>query len=106
MTGPIGRRQFVASAGGTLFCTLAGHKLTSNAHVNIQELSGGVPVPPRVAEYYHAQAEAEARAAAQPEFVSQTTPKAAAGAAVHTYWIKAVKTKWNIGPNHHDGMMD
>lgn len=104
MTGPIGRRQFVASAGGTLFCTLAGHKLTSDTHVNIQELSGGVPVPPRVAAYYHAQAEAEAQA--RPEFVSDTTPRAAAGAAVHTYWIKAVKTKWNIVPTHHDGMMD
>jgi FtsP/CotA-like multicopper oxidase with cupredoxin domain len=104
MTGPIGRRQFVASAGGTLFCTLAGHKLTSSSHVNIQELSGGVPVPPKVAAYYHAQAEAEAQA--RPEFVSATTPKAAAGAAVHTYWIKAVKTKWNIVPTHHDGMMD
>ena len=104
MTGPIGRRQFVASAGGTLFCTLAGRKLTSNSPVNIQELSGGVPVPPKVAAYYHAQAEAEAQA--RPEFVSDTAPKAAAGAAVRTYWIKAVKTKWNIVPTHHDGMMD
>ena len=41
-----------------------------------------------------------------PQYVSETTPKAAAGAAVRTYWIKAVKTKWNIVPTHHDGMMD
>jgi manganese oxidase len=115
MTGPIGRRQFVASAGGTLFCTLAGHKLTSNSHVDIQQLSGGVPVPPQVAAYYRAQAEAEARAGAggragaegpAPEFVADTRPKATATGAVHTYWIKAVKTKWNIVPTHHDGMMD
>jgi FtsP/CotA-like multicopper oxidase with cupredoxin domain len=107
MTAPIGRRQFVATAGGTLFCTLAGHKLTSNSHVNIQELSGGVPVPPKVSAYYHAQAEAEAQAGARPEFVSDTRTKtAAASSAVQTYWIKAVKTKWNIVPTHHDGMMD
>ncbi len=56
MTGPIGRRQFVASAGGTLFCTLAGQRLTSGSHVNIEKLSGGVPVPPKVAAYYEAQA--------------------------------------------------
>src|ERR1700755_1515286 len=98
MTGPIGRRQFVASAGGTLFCTLAGHKLTSDSHVNLQELSGGIPVPPKGEAYYHAEAEAEPRH----EFVSDTAPKAQAGAAVHTYWIKAVKTKWNIVPTHHD----
>ena len=107
MTGPIGRRQFVASAGGTLFCTLAGHKLTSDSHVNIQELSGGVPVPPKVAAYYHAQAEAETQAASRPAFVSDTRPRAAtATGAIQTYWIKAVKTKWNIVPTHHDGMMD
>jgi len=107
MTGPIGRRQFVASAGGTLFCTLAGHKLTSDSHVNIQELSGGVPVPPKVAAYYHAQAEAEAQAASRAAFVSDTRPRAAtATGAIQTYWIKAVKTKWNIVPTHHDGMMD
>ncbi|MGH2895019.1 MAG: multicopper oxidase domain-containing protein [Solirubrobacteraceae bacterium] len=105
MSAPIGRRQFVASAGGTLFCTLAGQKLTSDSHVNIEQLSGGIPVPPRVAAYYKAQAEAEAQA--QPQFVSEAKPKAAsASGAVHTYWIKAVKTKWNIVPTHHDGMMD
>ena len=77
MSAPIGRRQFVASAGGTLFCTLAGHKLTSDSHVNIEQLAGGVPVPPRVAAYYAAQAQAETQAQIEPEFVSQTTPKAA-----------------------------
>ena len=106
MSAPIGRRQFVASAGGTLFCTLAGHRLTSNSHVNIDQLAGGVPVPPRVAAYYQAQERAEAEAQIVPQYVSETRPKAAAGAAVRTYWIKAVKTKWNIVPTHHDGMMD
>ncbi len=103
MSAPIGRRQFVASAGGTLFCTLAGHKLTSDSHVNIDQLAGGIPVPPRVAAYYAAQAHAETQAQIEPQFVSQTTPKAAAGAAVRTYWIKAVKTKWNIVPTHPTG---
>jgi FtsP/CotA-like multicopper oxidase with cupredoxin domain len=63
-------------------------------------------VPPRVAAYYEAQARAETQAQIEPQFVSETRPKAAAGAAVRTYWIKAVKTKWNIVPTHHDGMMD
>ena len=106
MSAPIGRRQFVASAGGTLFCTLAGHRLTSDSHVNINQLAGGVPVPPRVAAYYEAQARAQTQAQIEPQFVSETRPKAAAGAAVHTYWIKAVKTKWDIVPTHRDGMMD
>lgn len=101
MSGPIGRRQFVASAGGTLFCTLAGQRLSSNSHIDIDSLSGGVPVPPKVASYYAAQSEAP------PDFVSETRPRAAtASGAVHTYWIKAVRTKWNIVPTHHDGMMD
>ncbi len=107
MSAPIGRRQFVASAGGTLFCTLAGHKLTSNSHVDLQQLSSGVPVPPKVAEYYQQQAEAEATGLqSKPQFVAETRPKDTASGAVHTYWIKAVKVKWNIVPTHHDGMMD
>jgi FtsP/CotA-like multicopper oxidase with cupredoxin domain len=105
VTGPIGRRQFVTSAGGTLFCTLAGHRLTSDSHVNIQQLSAGVPVPPRVAAYYREQKQAESESL--PQFVSDTTPKAGSAAGqVHEYWIKAVKTKWDIVPTHHDGMMD
>ena len=105
MSGPIGRRQFVASAGGTLFCTLAGQRLTTNSHVNINTLSGGIPVPPKVAAYYAAQSEAES--GAHPAFVSDRAPRpASASGAVNTYWIKAVKTKWNIVPTHHDGMMD
>jgi manganese oxidase len=101
VSGPIGRRQFVASAGGTLFCTLAGQRLSSNSHVNIDQLSGGIPVPPKVAAYYDAQA------TAHPDFVSDRAPRAAtASGAVNTYWIKAVRTKWNIVPTHHDGMMD
>ena len=59
-------------------------------------------MPPKVAAYYHAQAQTESRA----QFVSETRPKATATGAVNTYWIKAVKTKWNIVPTHHDGMMD
>jgi FtsP/CotA-like multicopper oxidase with cupredoxin domain len=102
VTGPIGRRQFVASAGGTLFCTLAGQRLSSNSHVDIQKLSGGVPVPPKVAAYYDAQSDVH------PDFVSDVRPRdATATGQVQTYWIKAVRApKWNIVPTHHDGMMD
>jgi FtsP/CotA-like multicopper oxidase with cupredoxin domain len=102
VTGPIGRRQFVASAGGTLFCTLAGQRLSSNSHVDIQKLSGGVPVPPKVAAYYATQSDVH------PDFVSDVRPRdATATGQVQTYWIKAVRApKWNIVPTHHDGMMD
>ena len=102
MTGPIGRRQFVASAGGTLLCTLAGQRLSSNSHVDIEKLSDGIPVPPKVAAYYDTQSDAHA------DFVSDVRPRDATSTGqVHTYWIKAVRApKWNIVPTHHDGMMD
>jgi manganese oxidase len=97
---PIGRRQFVASAGGTLFCTLAGHRISSNSKVDLDHLGASVPVPPKVAAAYEQGAHAE--------FVSDSaaavTP--APGGQIREYWIKAVKTPWDIVPTHHDGMMD
>lgn len=97
---PIGRRQFVASAGGTLFCTLAGHRISSNSKVDLDHLGASVPVPPKVAAAYergaHAQFVSDSAAAVTP----------APGGQVREYWIKAVKTPWDIVPTHHDGMMD
>jgi manganese oxidase len=97
---PIGRRQFVASAGGTLFCTLAGHKITSNTKVDLDQMGRSMHVPPQVTAAYARQT--------GPEFVSATPPvaPAAPGGQVREYWIKAVKTPWDIVPTHHDGMMD
>jgi deferrochelatase/peroxidase EfeB len=36
-TPPIGRRQFVVSAGGALFCTLAGHRLTADSKIDLDQ---------------------------------------------------------------------
>ena len=47
-TPPIGRRQFVVNAGGVLFCTLAGHRLTAGSKVDLDHLGSQVPVPPKV----------------------------------------------------------
>src|SRR6185312_6982497 len=91
---PIGRRQFVTTAGGALFCTLAGHHLSADSHVNLNKLGSQVPVPPRV----QAADEQSARTA-------DVTARASSGR-TREYWIKAVKTKWDIVPTHHDGMMD
>ena len=97
---PIGRRQFVASAGGALFCTLGGHRVTADAKVDLDRLGAAVPVPPRVAAAYEQ--------TTGPQFVSETSAvaPAAPGGQVREYWIKAVKTPWDIVPSHHDGMMD
>ena len=91
---PIGRRQFVTTAGGALFCTLAGHHLSADSHVNIEKLGSQVPVPPKV----QAADEQQGRT----EYV---TARASSGQ-TREYWIKAVKTRWDIVPTHRDGMMD
>jgi FtsP/CotA-like multicopper oxidase with cupredoxin domain len=96
-TPPIGRRQFVVNAGGMLFCTLAGHRLTADSKVDLNHLGSQVPVPPKV--------RAAQDGGSSPLFISDTKAHAAAGPA-REYWIKAVKTPWNIVPTHHDGMMD
>jgi FtsP/CotA-like multicopper oxidase with cupredoxin domain len=92
---PIGRRQFMAGAGGMFFCTLAGHRLNADSHVDIEHLGSQVPVPPKVRA---ARAESSTT-----RFVSSLTT---AGVQTREYWIKAVKTRWHIVPTHHDGMMD
>ena len=93
----IGRRQLLTSAGGALVFTLAGSRVSADAHVDVDALSRDVPVPPAAAggDTWTPQLAAEVRADA-----------AAAGGTVREYWIAAVKTPWDIVPTHHDAMMD
>jgi FtsP/CotA-like multicopper oxidase with cupredoxin domain len=90
----IGRRQFVANAGGALFCTLAGHRLSTNSHVDLEHLSSQVAVPPRV--------RAAAAASSGPEYATEQVNSGQ----TREYWIKAVRTPWDIVPTRKDGMMD
>src|SRR6202042_2704561 len=83
------------NAGGAFLCTLAGHHLSKDSKVDLDHLGSKVPVPPKVRAAQNGQA----------QFVSDTTAHAASGQ-TREYWIKAVKTPWNIVPTHHDGMMD
>src|SRR5215471_16143281 len=94
LTPSIGRRQFVVNAGGALFCTLAGHRLSTNSHVDLEHLSSQVAVPPKV------------RAATAERSHTEYVTAQVSGGQTRTYWIKAVKTKWDIVPTHRDGMMD
>jgi FtsP/CotA-like multicopper oxidase with cupredoxin domain len=92
---PVGRRQFISGAGSTLFCTLAGHSISADTHVNVDKLGAQVPVPPKV------------RAAdAHPASVDTTATRAAITGPVREYWIAAEKTHWDVIPNHHDGMLN
>jgi hypothetical protein len=90
----IGRRQFVTTAGSALFCTLAGHRLSADAHADLDRLSSQVPVPPKVRA-----------ATARRSSTEYVTARASSGQ-TREYSIKAVKTPWNIVPMHRDGMMD
>jgi FtsP/CotA-like multicopper oxidase with cupredoxin domain len=91
---PIGRRQFVTTAGGALFCTLAGHHLSTDSHVDLDKLASTVPVPSTIRSANGQRA--------HPEYV---TARASSGQ-TREYWIKAIKTRWDIAPTHRDGMMD
>jgi manganese oxidase len=93
----LGRRQFLASTGGALFCTLSGHHITADSHVNVDKLARDVPVPPKVQE-------ASAAGTAVP--VVGTAAAAPILGPTREYWIRAEKVKWNIVPTHHDGMMN
>jgi FtsP/CotA-like multicopper oxidase with cupredoxin domain len=102
---PIGRRQFLSSSGGALFCTLAGHHLTTDSHVDLHQLAAGVPVPPKVLEAdRRADGAWAAGAGSTTEFVDTQVPAGTPG--LREYWIQAEKVKWDIVPTHHDQMMD
>ena len=91
---PFGRRELFAGTGGLLLCTLAGQKVFSGEHADVERLAGDVPVPPKVS------AAETAGAAAQPTLVANSV------GARREYWIQAEPVKWNIVPSGRDAMMD
>jgi FtsP/CotA-like multicopper oxidase with cupredoxin domain len=93
---PIGRRQFLAAGGGALFCTLSGHRITADSHVDLDQLGRQVEVPPAV------------KAARDPPLTvpGPPTPTTPTTGKTQEYWIRAEKTNWNVVPTHRDGMMD
>jgi FtsP/CotA-like multicopper oxidase with cupredoxin domain len=95
---PLGRREFLGVGGGALFCTLAGHHLSLDSHVDVEKLGAQVPVPPKVAA-------ADRGAGWTSEFVSSATSAAPTGP-TRTYWIQAEPVKWQVIPTHHDAMMN
>jgi len=99
---PIGRRQFITAAGGTLFCTLSGHQMSANSHVSMEgmeRLGAEVPVPPLVRA-------ADSDDQPHATFVSATARAAQGTGQIREYWIRAERTHWNIVPTHRDGMMN
>ncbi len=86
------RRQFLTGAGGLFLCTLGGQKVLLNKEADVEGLSEGLDVPPKVAA-----------AKADPAYGSQTV--LAAAGATREYWIKAEAVKWNIVPRGRDEMM-
>jgi FtsP/CotA-like multicopper oxidase with cupredoxin domain len=103
---PVGRRQFLSAGGGMLFCTLAGHELSVNSHVDVGKLASQVEVPPRVAAAYAQDAERTALTLPPPLGGTTTTKPGTASGQTREYWIRAEKMKWNIVPTHHDGVKD
>jgi manganese oxidase len=93
MTVPVGRRSFMAGMGGFI-CTMAGHKISANEHVDLDKLAAELKVPPAVLEGRSAKTSVRANAAQAPNGTTRE------------YWIKAEKVKWNIVPTHHDAVMD
>jgi FtsP/CotA-like multicopper oxidase with cupredoxin domain len=96
---PFGRREFLSVGGGALFCTLAGHHLSLDSHVDLDKLGRQIPVPPKVAA-------AERSNLSLPPLLGATTPTPTAPGQTQSYWIQAEKTNWQIVPTHHDAMMD
>lgn len=88
---PVGRRGFLGAAGGALFCTLNGHHLSSDSHVNIERLAADIPLPPSL------------QGGGQP---AQSPSQSYGGGPTREYWIRAERVRWNIVPSHHDGMMN
>ena len=83
---PIGRRQFVATAGGALFCTLAGHQLSADSHVNLDKLAR------RSRCRLGCQAAAGGRR-------RRRRHRAPSSGQTREYWIKAVKTQVEHRPH-------
>ena len=93
---PLGRRAFIADAGGVFLCTLAGQQVLSNRGADVEGLASEVPVPPKVA----AAQESEGRFGGAPQAVL-----AADVPGRREYWIQAETVNWDIVPNKRDEMM-
>ena len=86
------RRQLLAEGtGGLLLCTLAGQKVFADETPDLERLSGGLEVPPKVA-------------AAEREGGAQTTLARESGPTVE-YWLRAEAVRWNIVPKGRDQML-
>ena len=95
ISGPRGRREFFADAGGLFLCTLAGQKVFLDRGADVEGLAADVKVPPKVAA-----------AQAQPGYGDGARTVLAADApGRREYWIKAEAVRWNIVPEGRDQMM-
>jgi FtsP/CotA-like multicopper oxidase with cupredoxin domain len=103
----------MAGMGGALYCTLAGHRVKADDHVDIDALAGDVKVPPKVLAARGAAGAGGAAVFAADDAralpvlgttTTSTTPPPAGQ--TREYWIAAEKMHWNIVPTHHDQVMD
>jgi len=93
---PISRRAFAAdAAGGLLLCTLAGKQFSLDKPADVEKISSGIEVPPKV------QAARDQRLASP----TATKPVLAKAGTAREYWIQAEQVKWDIVPTGRDQMM-
>ena len=90
----LGRRQFLAGAGGAALVTLAGLEVPAGAQADLGEMAGRLRVPAGV------------RDARDPTGRSAAVPAPRGSGTVREYWIQAEKTPWDIVPTHHDDVLD
>ncbi len=95
--GPIGRRDFLAGAGGLFLCTLGGQKVFMNKEADLPALASDVPVPPKVL--------AADRNGGIQNRSQASSILARNGGQRREYWIRAEPVKWNIVPTGRDQMM-
>ncbi|MBS1883972.1 MAG: hypothetical protein JSS97_13575, partial [Actinobacteria bacterium] len=103
------RRGFLALGGGALFCTLAGHKISSGeGQIDVDGLAKGVAVPPKVAaaDAAHARAYGDAAVASGAGASRTELADFEVGATAKEYWITAEPVEWNIAPTGRDQMMN
>lgn len=93
---PIDRRSFLGMGGMAFLCTLAGQQVaTDQGQINVNELSRGVKVPPRV----------EAADSNGGQAVTSDLAALVSVGPTREYWITAEERPWNIVPTHRDQMM-
>lgn len=123
---PVGRRDFLAGAGGLFLCTLAGEKVYLDREVDVDQLASNVEAPPKVVAadgaapgavqsapqpdpQLAAADEAAASAPAQMErsdAALRTDSATAAAGGVREYWIAAEPVRWNPVPTGKDQMVN